>query len=103
MAMVVVLAFIRITTNPRIMTTVLSPSESFDQIDEWLAQPPATVVHPGRRHLDICRALLEASGTGGNLTADAHLAALAIEHDATVASFDGDFHRFSGLRLEYLQ
>jgi uncharacterized protein len=101
-AMVPLLAFVRIATSPRIMGAPLAASEAFDQIEEWLAQPPATMLHPGRRHLGICRELLEASGTAGNLTTDAHLAAIAIEHGATLASFDADFHRFGGLRLEYL-
>jgi uncharacterized protein len=99
---VVLLGFIRIATNSRVMAAPLTPSEAFDQVEEWLAQPPATVIDPGRRHLGICRELLEAAGTAGNLATDAHLAALGIEHGATLASFDGDFHRFSGLELEYL-
>ena len=101
-AIVAILGFVRIITNPRVFVEPLSPSEAFDQVDEWLAQPPATVIHPGRRHLAILRGLLEGAGTAGNLTTDAHLAALAIEHGATLASFDGDSHRFSGLKLEYL-
>jgi predicted nucleic acid-binding protein len=60
-------------------------------------------VHPTRRHAQLLRELLEQAGTAGNLTTDAHLAALAIEHGATLATFDGDFHRFSELRLEYLR
>ena len=42
--------------------------------------------------------LLEAVGTGGNLVPDAHIAALAIEHNAEVHTNDGDFARFPGLR-----
>jgi predicted nucleic acid-binding protein len=42
--------------------------------------------------------LLERLGTAGNLTADAHLAALAIEYQAELHSTDADFSRFSGLR-----
>ena len=103
LAIVVLLAYVRIATNPRIMAAPLSPSAAFDQIEEWLSQPPSIVVHPGRRHLSICRGLLETSGTAGNLTSDAHLAALAIENSATLATFDGDFHRFSGLKLDYLR
>lgn len=101
-ATVVVLAFVRITTNPRVMKAPMSVSDACDQVDEWLAQAPATMVNPGERHLGIWRELLEGSGTAANLTTDAHLGALAIEHGATLASFDGDFHRFSGLELEYL-
>lgn len=34
------------------------------------------------------------------LVADAHLAALAIEHGLTLCSTDGDFARFPGLRWQ---
>ena len=96
------LGFVRIATNPRVFRAPLNPSSALDQVEEWLAQPPATIIHPGRRHLAIWRDLIEGSGTAGNLTTDAHLAALAIEHGGRLASFDGDFHRFAGLDLEYL-
>jgi uncharacterized protein len=102
-AMVALLAFVRISTNPRIMVAPLSTSAAFNQVEEWLSQPPATLLQAGRRHLGVWRELVEASGTAGNLATDAHLAALAIEHGATLASFDGDFHRFTGLALEYLR
>lgn len=102
-AVVALLGFVRITTNPRVMSVPFDAKQAFDQIAEWLAQSPATVVNPGRRNLEICRELLETSGTAGNLTTDAHLAALAIENGAALASFDGDFHRFGGLKLEYLR
>lgn len=102
-AMVTMLGFIRIVTSARVMGAPLTPAEAFDQVEEWLAQPPATIVQSGRRHLALCRELLEGAGTAGNLTTDAHLAALAIEHGATLATFDGDFHRFSQLKLDYLQ
>lgn len=98
----VLLAYVRLSTNPLVATVPLSPGEAFDRLEEWLAQPPATFVRPGNRHFEIWRSLLEAAGTGGNLTTDAHLAALAIEHSASLATFDGDFHRFSGLTLDYL-
>lgn len=101
-ALVALLAFVRIATSPRIMTTALTPAAAFDQVEEWLALPSAVMLRPGPRHLEICRGLLEAVGTAGNLTTDAHLAALAIERGAALASFDGDFHRFAKLKLEYL-
>ena len=63
----------------------------------WLDQPSATVVNPGPRHLAILRGLLTSLGTGGNLTSDAHLAALAIEQNAELCSCDADFARFAGL------
>jgi predicted nucleic acid-binding protein len=56
------------------------------------------MVHPTERHAVLLRELLAPLGTGGNLTSDAHLAALAIEHGATLCSCDVDFSRFPGLR-----
>jgi predicted nucleic acid-binding protein len=56
------------------------------------------VIHPGDRHAEILFGLLESVGTAGNLTTDAHLAALAIEHQAELHSTDADFARFPGLR-----
>ena len=44
------------------------------------------------------RHLLEATGTAGNLTADAHIAALALERGAAVCSSDHDCARFPGIR-----
>jgi uncharacterized protein len=46
--------------------------------------------------------LLLGAGQGGPLVSDAHLAALAIEHRATLLSFDRDFSRFAGLRYQLL-
>jgi hypothetical protein len=48
-------------------------------------------------HRRILRSLLAGSGTAGNLTSDAHLAAMAIEHGATLYSADNDYQRFAGL------
>jgi toxin-antitoxin system PIN domain toxin len=95
--------FVRVATGLHALERPLTVSDAFDQVEEWLAQPRATVIHPGRRHFAICRELLEANRTAGNLTSDAHLAALAIEHHATLASFDSDFHRFAGLNFEFLR
>jgi predicted nucleic acid-binding protein len=64
----------------------------------WLDQPSATIVRPGPRHLQVLRELLLPLGSGGNLTSDAHLAALAIEHQAELYSSDSDFARFNGLK-----
>lgn len=97
----VLLGFIRISTRPRIFTSPLAPDEAMDVVDGWLAQPSVTVVHPTDRHAAVMRSLLSPLGTAGNLTSDAHLAALAIEHGATLVSTDMDFSRFSGVRWEH--
>jgi uncharacterized protein len=94
------LGFVRISTNPRIFEQALTPEEALDLVDNWLDLPPVTVVHPTHRHAAVLRDLLAPLGTAGNLTSDAHLAALAIEHGATLCSCDNDFSRFRGLRWE---
>jgi hypothetical protein len=55
-------------------------------------------LHPTDRHSAVLRELLSPLGTAGNLTSDAHLAALAIEHGAELCSCDTDFARFGGVR-----
>lgn len=80
------------------MRAPLSSELAMDQVDFWLRQPAVTVISPGPGHALLMRNLLRDSGTAGNLTNDAHLAALAIENDADVVSFDRDFARFRGVR-----
>ena len=92
------LGFLRISTNPAAIERPLSPEDALTHIDEWLAQPVATVVNPTDAHAATLRRLLQPLGTAGNLTTDAHLAALAMEHGAEVCSSDNDFARFEGLR-----
>lgn len=97
-AWAVLLAFLRLSTNPRLFEAPLAPREAFDLIDGWLAQPCSTIVHPTERHAALLRELLEPLGTAANLSTDAHLAALAIEHGAELCSSDSDFSRFAGIR-----
>lgn len=97
-AWIVLLGFVRISTNPAVFEQPLEGNEALDYVDEWLAQPVATVVNPTERHPSFLRELLEPLGTAGNLTSDAHLAALAIEHGAELCSCDTDFARFAGVR-----
>jgi toxin-antitoxin system PIN domain toxin len=97
LAWVVILAFLRITTRSGILRTPLPPQEALDYVDSWLRQPFVTALGPGEHHWAILRSLLKASGMAGNLTSDAHLAALALEHGCTIASADNDFRRFAGI------
>jgi toxin-antitoxin system PIN domain toxin len=98
-AWAVLLGFVRISTNPAVLANPLSAEEALDYVEGWLEQPVADVVHPAPDHASLLRELLEPTGTAGNLTSDAHLAALAIEHGAELCSCDTDFARFTGLRL----
>lgn len=97
-AWVVLLAFVRLSTHAAVFAHPLDIEEALDLLDSWLAQPCVTVVAPTARHADVLRELLSPLGTAGNLTTDAHLAALAIEHGAELCSCDADFGRFSGVR-----
>lgn len=94
---VVLLGFIRLSTNPRVFSSPLTVDQAISHVDGWLKQSCSTVVHPTDRHLAVLADLLSPLGTGGNLTNDAHLAALAIEHGADLCSADLDFARFKGL------
>ncbi len=94
----VLLAFLRLTTRHGLFRHPLPPETALDLMADWLDQPSAMVVHPGPRHLRILRELLLPMGTGGNLTSDVHLAALAIEHGAELCSSDTDFASFRGLK-----
>jgi toxin-antitoxin system PIN domain toxin len=97
-AWVTLLAFVRLGTNPRVFESPFRVDEALDVVGAWLGAPCATVLHPGPRHAVLLRQLLEPLGAAGNLTIDAHLASLAVEHDAELCSADTDFSRFPGLR-----
>lgn len=98
LAWIVLLAFVRLATQPRVFARPLAGPDALDIVDGWLARSCTTIVHPTDRHAAHLRELLADAGTAGNLTSDAHLAALAIEHGATLYSCDADFSRFAGLR-----
>jgi toxin-antitoxin system PIN domain toxin len=95
---VVLLGFVRLTTSERVVPRPLSTAEALAVVDGWLAQPSVAPLYPGEQHWRILRSLLSASGSAGNLTTDAHLAALAIEHECELCSCDADFARFPRLR-----
>ena len=99
LAWIVALAFLRITTNSRIVFRPLTATAALAVIQELLSHPNVQWVSPGERHWTILQALIVESGTAGNLINDVHLAALAIEKGLTLASADNDFRRFSGVRL----
>jgi hypothetical protein len=94
-----ILAFLRIGTNPRVFEQPLSIAEGAAIVSSWLAVPVVTIVTPGDRHWSILRALLGPAQVYGPLVMDAAVAALAIEHGATLCTTDRDFSRFPGLRV----
>jgi len=97
LAWVVILAFLRITTRSGVLRHPLPAQAALDYVDAWLRQPFVAALGPGENHWAVLRSLLKSSGLAGNLTSDAHLAALALEHGCTIASADNDFRRFAGV------
>jgi toxin-antitoxin system PIN domain toxin len=93
-----VLGFIRIMTHRGILGNPMTVRDAIRRVRAWLNHPRVQVLTPGEHHGEILFRLLEQLGTAGNLTTDAHLAALAIEYQAELASTDTDFARFPGLR-----
>lgn len=97
---IAVLGFLRIVTSYRVLPQPLDATVALEIVDEWLTQPNVVLATEKPGHWETLRALLGPSGPAGNLTTDAHLAALAIGHGATLVSCDNDFRRFTGLRWE---
>jgi toxin-antitoxin system PIN domain toxin len=91
-------AFLRIATSSRVFDRPLSPSEAEGAISSWLAQPAAGIIEPGERHWEILCGLVRDGQATGSLVMDAVLAAIAIEHGATVCTTDRDFLRFPELK-----
>ncbi len=94
---VVLLAFTRLSTKIGLFPHPLRVEHALRQISDWLTQPPSVVLEPTVRHLAILTGLLNQVGAGGNLVSDAHLAALAVEHGATIITYDNDLGRFPGV------
>ena len=92
------IGYVRLTTSPRVMESPLDVATSVAVVRGWYGRPNVTAPEPTDRHFRLIEELLAPIGTAGNLVADAHLAALSIEHGAELCSFDRDFGRFSGVR-----
>ena len=97
---VVLLGFLRLATNPRVFPRPLSSDAAMAKLDTWLDRDNVRIVAEKDEHWATLKSLLASTGTAGNLTTDAHLAALALSHDAVLVSSDADFSRFTGLRVE---
>jgi toxin-antitoxin system PIN domain toxin len=90
--------FVRLVTMRRLFDDPLSSEDAMRLVREWLDRSSSVVVTPTARHLDVMEDLLRHAGRAGNLTNDAHLAALAVEHRAEIVTLDSDFARFPGVR-----
>jgi toxin-antitoxin system PIN domain toxin len=100
LAWIVLLGFLRLATNARVFPEPLTPEQAIARVEAWVSHPRMRLVRETEEHWRILKELLEETGTAGNLTTDAHLAALAISHGATLVSCDADFGRYRHLRWE---
>jgi uncharacterized protein len=98
-ALVSLLAFLRISTNPGVFRRPLSASDAIGLATSWLQVPVAGVAEPTDRHWSVLEGLARGGQARGPLLMDAHLAALAVEHGATLCTTDRDFARFPKLRF----
>jgi uncharacterized protein len=94
----VLTAFIRVGTNLRLHRRPLTLKEAVERVQSWLDQPCVRMIHPGDQHFAIFQVMLRDGKAVGGLVSDAHLAALALEHNCVLQSTDADFSRFKGLK-----
>jgi uncharacterized protein len=91
-------AFIRIGTNPRLHQRPLTLKEVCHRVQSWMEQPCVRLIYPTEQHWPIFQQMLEEGDAVGNLVSDAHLAALALEHNCVLHTTDSDFARFPSLK-----
>jgi len=92
-------AFLRVSTNKKIFANAYSSDEAIEVIENWLSAPNARLLVPTERHLGIFKRVAAQGQVSGPMLMDAHLAALVIEHGATLATTDRDFRLFDGLKI----
>ncbi|MGH9576266.1 MAG: TA system VapC family ribonuclease toxin [Terriglobales bacterium] len=97
-AWVTLLAFLRLSTNPRVYPRALSMREALEILDAYLSRSHVLRLDPTANHWKLLRDLCHSSQITSRLVTDAHLAALAIEHGAALCTTDRDFTRFDGLK-----
>lgn len=95
----VVHAFLRLTMSGPFMTLPFTTNEATAIVESWFAGPMVAPIDSGPGYWRVLREVLISANVRGSLVSDAHIAALAIEHDATLYTADGDFRRFRGLRF----
>ena len=98
---ITLLGFIRLSTAPRILADPYDVRQAVDIVSDWLSRDTVSIVSPTDRHWAHLSGLLPKHRVRGSLIMDAHLAALAIEHGATLCTNDRDFLRFPGLKVEF--
>lgn len=92
-------AVVRLATNHRWLDRPSTPEQVINFCNEIRNSPGLVDLSPGTRHWEIFERLCVSTSARGDLVPDAFLAALAIEHDCELISFDRGLRRFPGLRF----
>ena len=93
-----ILAFLRITTHHRVFERPLSMAKAQGIAASWLERPQVHAVEAGANFFTVLSKLLGPAQIKGPLVSDAAIAALAMEHGATLCTTDRDFARFPELK-----
>ena len=91
-------SFVRLSTNRRVFAVPTPRAEAFAFVRALREQPAHLTLAPGPRHLALLERLCEEGDASGDLVPDAVLAAVAVEHDCDLVTFDRDFARFAMVR-----
>ena len=98
MVPVVVLAFVRLSTNGTAFSDPFTPREAAAEVRRWIDRSIVTVIGVDGADLDQALTLIEGAGAGGGLATDALIAAAGIRHRAVIHTADADFARFPRVR-----
>lgn len=93
----VLLAVVRLATRSRAFVSPSSSEAAIAYVQTLRRHPAFVPVVSTPSTFDRQLRLLAHAGSSANEIADTYLAALAIEHSATLVSFDRGFSRFPGL------
>lgn len=87
--------FLRISTNPRVFAAPMTIDDARTYIDDLFSHPLVHQIHTTDKHWKIYSRIVTELNIAGDVVTDAHIAAIAVEHKAVVATADKDFRRFS--------
>jgi toxin-antitoxin system PIN domain toxin len=92
--------FLRVVTHPRVFHPPVPMERALSDLGQILASPSLRLLSETPRHAEIMRRVVDGGNVAGNLTHDAHIAALCLEHGVSeLLTGDRDFRRFPGLSV----
>ena len=92
------IGFVRLATNPSVLSPPMTSAHAISIVMMWFQHPQVVQLDAGDNHFNHLEQCLVAAGRAGRLVTDAHLAALALDHDAEIHTADQDFGVFPDIR-----